>query len=146
MNVHELEADLARVSRLQGIHHLAKLHFIPVAEERIPRHAIQIRRAQSELFDLQTRIVLRLIFERIDIRLRVTQRAVIVNQTHHSPEKRQVCIGCWRTGNRYPCSRCFLFTPHLGRSQLKPLKKCSPRGIDRKRVFAPLGILGFHQI
>ena len=136
VNMHELEANLVRVSRLQRCHHVSQLHFVAVAEKRVPHLAIEVRGGQAELLELQARIVLRLV-ERIDRGLGVAERAVVINQTDHLTEERQIRIGRRRG---HSCGGGLLLAFHLGRAQFESLKKSGPSRIDRLRVLAPFGV------
>ena len=97
-----------------------------MAEIRVPRHAVEIRLAQAELLDLEPRIVLRLVFQRIDVRLGVAERAVIVNQAHHPAEKHQIRIRTPVRGWHSAAAASSLrFT--WARSQLEAFEKRRPR-------------------
>ena len=143
VDVHELEADFPRVGRLQGGHHVTQFHLVAVAEERVGDSAVEVGFVEAELVEAQPRIVLRLVFERIDVRLGVAERAVVVNQAGHPAVERGVAIHrrCGGGG----CGS-FLLALELGGAKFKAFEECRPRRLHRTRVLAPLRVFCFHQV
>ena len=85
--MHELEADFTRVSGFQSGDHVAQLHALAVAEVGVPRHAVEVGFREAELVEVEPRIALRLLFERVDVGLGMAERPVVVDQRHHPAEK-----------------------------------------------------------
>ena len=136
MDVHEFEADRSGVGLLQRRDHLAQLHLLAVAEEGIRGLAVEIRRGESELLDGEPGIPLGGT-DRIDVRLRVAERPVVVHQAHDLPVEGQIPSGRGGLGSgRRPPSRA-----RLGGAEFESLEEGRPRGFHRLRILGPAGIL-----
>ncbi len=83
VDVHELEADLPRIGRPQGGDHVLELHLRAAESERVRGLTAHLILAEIVFAQAQARVNLRLLIERIDLGLGVSQRAVVVNQAHH---------------------------------------------------------------
>jgi hypothetical protein len=150
VDVHELEADLARVGGLQHGEHVAQLHPLAVAEIGIPRLAVEIRLAEAELLEVEARIALRLVFERVDVRLGVAERAVVVNQATTRPKNTRSLSaqGEGRDGGTSRRRRQQRPSAALStaRCPARSLRKTPTTFLDRARVLAPLGVFRLQQI
>ena len=90
VNVHELETDVRTVGFFEGGDDIAQGHAFAIAEVFIPGDAIHVGLTQTELVQSETRIALRLILERIDMSLSMTEGAVVIDQCHHPCEETDV--------------------------------------------------------
>ncbi len=88
VDVHELETDLVRVGRLKSGDHVAQLHLVAVAEKRVGNLMLEVSLGKPELLETQPRIALGKLLQRIDVRLRVAQRPVVVNEAGHATIER----------------------------------------------------------
>jgi hypothetical protein len=138
VDVHELESDFPGIGGLQAGDHVAQLHLVAVAEKRIGNLAVQVRFLEAELIEVQARVALGGLLQRIDVSLGVAESPVIVNQAGDAAIERRVHIA-----RRH--SRCrFFLALQLRRSQLKAFEKSRPRRFHQVRGFAPLCIFRFH--
>ena len=143
VDVHELEADFARVGGFQRGDHVAQFHFVAVAEIGIPCDAVEVGLGEPELFQREAWVALGFFLERIDVCLSVAERAVVVDQRDDLAEKCEVGIA--RLGGS-GWSASLGSAARLRGAEFKAFEKCRPCFTDRFRIFAPLGILSLKQI
>ena len=123
VDVHELEANFARVGGFQRGDHIAQFHFVAVAEIRIPCDAIEVGFGEPELFQCEAWVALGFFLERIDVCLRVTERAVVVDQRDDLAEECEVRIA--RLGGSGG-SASLGSAARLRVTEFKAFEKCRP--------------------
>ncbi len=122
VDVHELEADLARVGILESGHHVLQLHLGTVEEKRIGSLTGHFLLGKFVFAQRQARVDLGLVIERVDLSLGVAESAVVIHKTdnlavelqiHQRRRRGRACGGLLR------CAFCL----RLGHTKLETFEK-----------------------
>ena len=98
VDVHEFESYPAGIGLIECFHHLSQLHLLAVAEKLGGCLTLEIAVIEAGLQEFQTGIARRGLIKRVDARLSVAKRAVVIHQTHHPSSEGQLLGGEFRGG------------------------------------------------
>ncbi len=167
VDMHEFEADFARVDLIQHSDHLVELHRLTLGKEMRRDFFLKVFCTKSEAFQIEAWVDRRFEAEGIDPGLRVADCTVAINQAHEAGAERGVDLSdsqrLWiflaETRRDSFCSRrrrggagsggrstFRSFLLQAGSAKLEALEKRRPGGLDRAWIGRPLGILFVKEI